>query len=245
VYYFSIASEYGNLFTSCQKAKRTLSKGSFECKQAAKSMWTLNSTMSQPRDSTAYVRVCNPITRKRSLSTSMLTHTKGDSITFPVAEAVYSNNVSVREVKPLKVAKQVDVTSIVRKQLDQVKNPGASRQKYYKIINLIANPQFLAACYVDIIGKEVNNAATCTPDWKGLVNKIILDGVAPYHELVKIAQKLKKGTFSPASKCEAGAVLPHNQIVQKALYAVLEAIYEPLFLPSCHGFMPLPAEGWW
>ena len=131
MYYFSIASEYGNLFTSCQKAKRTLSKGSFECKQAAKSMWTLNSTMSQPQDSTAYVRVCNPITRKRSLSTSMLTHTKGDSITSPVAEAVYSNNVPVREVKPLKVAKQVGVTSIVRKQLDQVKKPSASLQKYY------------------------------------------------------------------------------------------------------------------
>lgn len=138
MYYFSIASEYGNLFTSCQKTKRTLSKGSFECKQAAKSMWTLNSTMSQPWDSTAYVRVCNPITRKRSLSTSMLTHAKGDSITFPVADAVYSNKVSVREAKPLKVAKQVDVTSIVRKQLDQIKKPD---QKYYKIINLIANPQ--------------------------------------------------------------------------------------------------------
>lgn len=228
-------------------------------------MWTLNSIIAQPWDLTAYVRVCNPITRKRSLHTSVLTHMKGDSITSPVAEAVHSYNVPVREVKPLKVAKQVGVTSIVRKQLDQNKKlvaPSAP-QKYYKIINFIANPHFLAACYDEITGKQINNTArsnyvcsatlgrTSTTSYidqrvkrkrDGLVNKIPFGRSHP--ELVKIAQDLKKGTFSSASKSEAGAVLAHNQIIQKALYVVLEAIYEPLFLPSCHGFMPLPAEGW-
>lgn len=242
-YYFNIASKYGNLFTGCQKIKRTLNKnkGSFECKQAAKSMWTLNSIMVQPWDLTAYVRVCSPITRKRSLHTSVLTHMKGDSLSFPVAEAVYSYNVPVREVKPLEVAKQVGVTSIVRKHLDQKKK---QCQKYYKIINFIANPHFLAVCYEEITGKQINNTARCIPDRDGLVNKITFARSRSHRELVKIAQCLKKGTFSYASKSEAGAVLPHNEIVQKALYAVLEAIYEPLFLPSCHGFMPLPAEGW-
>jgi len=189
-------------------------------------MWTLNSTMRQPWDSTAYVRVCNPITRKRSFY-SVLTHMKGDSITYPVAEAIYSNNVLIREVKPLMVAKQVGVTNIMRKQLDQIKKPD---QKYYKIINLIANPRFLAVCYAGVIGKHINNTAT-------------LYEIASHHELVKIAQDLKKGTFSPTSKCE-GAVLPHNKIVQRALYILLETIFEPLFLPSCYGFIPLQAEGW-
>ena len=35
-----------------------------------------------------------------------------------------------------------------------------------------------------------------------------------------------------------GIGYPRDKIVQKALHAVLEAIFEPLFLPSSHGFRP-------
>jgi len=35
-----------------------------------------------------------------------------------------------------------------------------------------------------------------------------------------------------------GISSPRDKIVQKALHAVLEAIFEPLFLPSSHGFRP-------
>lgn len=35
-----------------------------------------------------------------------------------------------------------------------------------------------------------------------------------------------------------GVGSPREKIVQKALHAVLESIFEPLFLPSSHGFRP-------
>lgn len=201
MYYFSIASECGNLFTSCQKAKRTLFyKGSFECKQAAKSMWTLNSTMSQPRDSTAYVRVCNPITRKRSLHISMLNHMKGDSITSPDAEELYSNNVPVREVKPLKVAKPVGITIIVRKQLEtrEVKIPN---QKYYKIINLIAtdNLEFQGASISKIKfnpNRVVNHCKNSTRDTPRLI-KAPLSDILITLKKVGIVSQNKQQLFIP------------------------------------------------
>lgn len=66
-YYFSNASGDGNSFTSCQKAKRSLStKGSIEYKQADKTIRTLNITTVQPRDLTASTGNTFQDTRRRS-----------------------------------------------------------------------------------------------------------------------------------------------------------------------------------
>ena len=67
---------------------------------------------------------------------------------------------------------------------------------------------------------------------------------------MKTAEELKAGrhSFKPSRRVEIpkangktrplGVGSPRDIIVQKALHAILEAIFEPLFLPSSHGFRP-------
>lgn len=91
------------------------------------------------------------ILRRRSFHSSACT--KGNSIITPSVETIDNNNVSVSKVKPAKVAKQVGVTTIARKLLEQNKK---SEQKHYKIIEFISSPEFLVACYEEIKSKPGN-----------------------------------------------------------------------------------------
>jgi hypothetical protein len=50
------------------------------------------------------------------------------------------------------VAKRVGVTTIVK--LEQYKKPGAKAKKYYNLIDIIADPYFLVACYEEIADKK-------------------------------------------------------------------------------------------
>eukprot|EP00245_Coleochaete_scutata_P009481 TRINITY_DN3129_c0_g3_i2.p1 TRINITY_DN3129_c0_g3~~TRINITY_DN3129_c0_g3_i2.p1 ORF type:complete len:622 (+),score=-69.83 TRINITY_DN3129_c0_g3_i2:204-1868(+) len=82
------------------------------------------------------------------------------------------------------------------------------------------------------------------------INNETLDGIdRTWFE--NIAESLKKGQFefSPARRVQIpkpgktekrplGIASPREKIVQKALQVVLEAIWEPMFLDSSHGFRP-------
>uniref|UniRef100_UPI002238C465 reverse transcriptase domain-containing protein n=1 Tax=Ramaria cf. rubripermanens TaxID=2016387 RepID=UPI002238C465 len=239
-YYSRIAWWDGTNSPSCQKSRRSPQIGSsFKCKQATNTMQTLNTAVGQLRDLTASVEINNSTLRKRSFHSSIQSYTKGSSINSPSFETLDSNNKNpVSEVKPKKVAKRVGVTTIVKGKLEQLKK---SEQKYYKLLNIITDPYFLVACYEDISKKKGN----MTPGSDGYT----LDGLK-WEWFVETADMLKKGTFNfkPSRRIEIpksdgrtrplGIGSPRDKIVQKALHAILEAIYEPLFLPCSHGYRP-------
>lgn len=238
-YLYNNAKDYGNRFFSCHKVVHSLStKSPNGNKQAAKTIRTLNVTSAQPRDLTASITT-NVNMRRRSFHSSASTCTKGNSITSPRVETLDSNlEKPVNKVKPAKVAKRVGVTTMVRKLLEQNK---VAEQKYYKIMKIIADPKFLVACYDEIRSKQGNMT-------RG-IDETTLDGIN-YEWFEKTAEELWGGKFKfkPNRRVEIpkangksrplGVGSSRDKIVQKALHAVLEAIFEPLFLPSSHGFRP-------
>ena len=177
--------------------------------------------------------------REQSFHSSVTCNTKESSIDTPSFETLDSASLKpVRAVKPVKVAKRVGVTTIVMGKLEQYRKP---EQKYYNLIKLIADPYFLVACYEEIATKKGN----MTPGSEGYT----IEGLN-WEWFVKTSESLKSGifVFQPNRRVEIpkangqtrplGISSPRDKIVQKALHAVLEAIFEPKFLSSSHGFRP-------
>ena len=106
--------------------------------------------------------------RKRNFHSSVCIYAKGSSINPLTLETSDSNNNKpVSKVEPSKkVAKRVGVTTIVMQKLEQYRKP---EQKYYNLIDIIADPYFLVACYEEIAKKKSN----MTPGSDG----ITLDGL--------------------------------------------------------------------
>jgi group II intron reverse transcriptase/maturase len=109
-----------------------------------------------------------------------------------------------------------------------------------KIIHLISNPENLTAAYESIKSSSGN----MTPGSDGLT----LDGTS-FKLLQKISKDLKAGKFefSPVRRVYVpkrnknelrplAVVSPRDKIVQTAILKVLEAIFEPSFCNSSHGF---------
>ena len=177
--------------------------------------------------------------RRRSFHSSAFSCAKGNSITSPKVETLDNNlEKPTNKVKPSKVAKRVGVTTMVRKLLEQNKVAG---QKYYKIMKVIADPNFLVACYDEI--KSIPGNMT-----RG-VDRVTLDGIDyKWFDLVAMDLKSGKFNFKPNRRVEIpkangktrplGIGSPREKIVQKALHSVLEAIFEPQFLDTSHGFRP-------
>lgn len=101
--------------------------------------------------------------RKRNFHSSVCIYAKGSSINPLTLESSDSNNNKpVNKVEPRKkVAKRVGVTTIVMQKLEQYKKP---EQKYYNLIDIIADPYFLVACYEEIAKKKGN----ITPETEGI-----------------------------------------------------------------------------
>jgi group II intron reverse transcriptase/maturase len=234
-YCFSIAIGGGTNSISCRKAERYPYIGIY-CEQAAKTVRTLNTTRYQLRDSTASILFM----RKRSFHSSIYDlDTKGNSSISSPSEVIDSDfKKPATKVKPVKVAKRVGVTTIAMEKMKQVKK---ENQKYYDLLKILADPYFLVSCHEEISDKKGN----MTPGSDGYT----LDGIS-WDWFVKIADLIRKGHFSfqPSRRVEIpktdgrkrplGIGSPRDKIVQKGLHALLEGIYEPLFLSSSHGFRP-------
>lgn len=92
--------------------------------------------------------------RKRSFHSSVDLDTKGNSSKLSISKTIDNNlGNSSNKVKPVKVAKRVGVTTIVTKKLKQIKKKG---QKYYNLLNILADPYFLVSCYEEISKKKGN-----------------------------------------------------------------------------------------
>lgn len=175
--------------------------------------------------------------RRRSFHSSRVT--KENSCDSPILKAVDdSNSKPGKSVKPERVAKQLGATSIIRKVLEQ---RDTKEQKYYKLTELLADPLFLEKCYLELQGKPGNMTRGTDDETIDGINKEWFECTS---------EKLKSGKFKfrPNRRVEIlksngkprafGIGSPRDKIVQKGLHAILEAIYEPIFLSSSHGFRP-------
>ena len=241
-YISSIAFSNNRSGKGCQKARRYSSLGGSKLGQAAKTTWTLNGTNSQLRDSTASILLSSNLLRNRRFDSSrvtMIISTKGNRDNMSVSETL-DNNLKklVGDTKPLpkKAVKPNNVTTMVMEKLNY-----KNGDKFYKLLDILCDPFFLVACYEEIKGKK----GDMTPG----TDKYTIDRL-DWNWFVKTAGSLRKGTFNfssarridkPKAKGKTrplGISSPRDKIVQKALHAILEAIYEPLFLDHSHGFRP-------
>lgn len=230
--YFNSQSKIG-----CQKARRYSSIGGSKLGQATKTTRTLNGTNCQLRDSTASVLYLGLRKRNFHSSISLKANTKGNRDNTSESGTIDNHAEKlVGETKQQKAVKPSNVTTLVMKKLTH-----KNINKYFKLLEILSDPFFLVACYEEIKGKKGN----MTPG----SDKYTIDGL-DWNWFVKTAEALRKGTFkfSPARIIEIpkgnGKTRPlgigstRDKIVQKALHAILEAIYEPSFLDYSHGFRP-------
>lgn len=109
------------------------------------------------------------------------------------------------------------------------------------IYNMISNIDTLIYAYDNIKSKPGNMTPGVSPE--------TLDGISK-ETFAELSEKLKDESFqfSPSRrtlipKASGGTrpltiAPPRDKIVQEAIRLVLEAIYEPIFLDSSHGFRP-------
>lgn len=219
--------------------------------QAANSMWTLNVTNSQLRDPTA-----STCMRRRSLHSKLML--KGDSQNSLGTRTVDSNLQGEKErerVKPEWVTGRFGrvTTQIVQKFLEHFFRGELKGQKYYKLLEILSNPNFLGfpeKC------SELEEIRVNKPGNLKGTDKETFDGIN-WEWFIKIADFIKSGkfTFSPNRRIEiqsngAGQTRPletlgsprGDKIVKglpnKKNNAIQEAMFEPReeLLESRHGF---------
>lgn len=197
-----------------------------------------NANATQPRDLTAYGYNMY-LMRGRSFHSSN-SLTKGNSRKSSLLDIHGSNIKGADKLNLLEDSKSL--TSISSWAKTVVNNYIKGDGTYNGLINILSEPSFLQACYLEIKSKPGNMS-------KGSDN-IILDGINDKW-FVKTAGEIRSGKFdwSPArivmipkpGKKELrplSVASPRDKIVQKALAVVLEAIWEDSFSESSFGFRP-------
>jgi retron-type reverse transcriptase len=113
----------------------------------------------------------------------------------------------------------------------------------------IYRPLYKIICTTDILNIAYNKIKSNPGQMTPGVKPEILDGMS-LEVLQNISEKLKDESFqfSPARRVEipktSGGTRPliiaspRDKIVQEAMRLILEAIFEPTFLESSHGFRP-------
>lgn len=141
--------------------------------------------------------------------------------------------------RALKLISNANLRMVVMEKLNDYLD---KQNQYNGLIRLIADTDFLLYCYILIRGKtgkitpgsDKYTLDGLTLEWFQNVAKDILSGKFQFSPVrqVKIT-KAEKGKFR-----KLGVGSPREQIVQKALAILLEAIYEPQFLNCSYGFRP-------
>lgn len=188
----------------------------------------------------------NPmLLRGRSLHTrgraeKLLQDSKGDSLKQKIQDTkvLGVKTVSGKAPSVQKARKSDSFVTLVQKELLLCRD---KQGIYSGIINILKKPEFLVACYEEIKGKPGNMT-------RGHI-KGTLDGLS-WSWFEKVGESLIKGKFefSPARRVlipkangatrPLGINSPREKIIQKALAAILEQIWEPKFSSSSHGFRP-------
>lgn len=182
-----------------------------------------NRHISQPRDLTAYGynlyllrgrSFHSSVTAKES-SRKSSTQSKHDSD----LKDADSLNLAIGSDSPM------SVSSWTKKELNKYLN---NNGKYNGLINILANPLFLQACYLEIKSKPGNMS-------KGITDETLDDVNLKWFENIGSRIKSGKFTFSPSrrvmipkpGKSESRPLSvgnPREKIVQKALTVLMEAV---------------------
>nr|YP_010183843.1 hypothetical protein LI437_mgp26 [Coccidioides posadasii]QVG61966.1 hypothetical protein [Coccidioides posadasii] len=107
-----------------------------------------------------------------------------------------------------------------------------SRQVDRKLYKLMCDPDLLYLAYNNIKSKTGNMTPGIVPT--------TLDGMS-FEEFGKLSESLKNESFEFKPKGGSRPLTiapPRDKIVQEAMRIILNAIYEPTFLESSHGFRP-------
>ncbi len=196
--------------------------------QTAKSIWTLNGTNSQLRDRTASINM-----RRRSLHSKR--ELKGDSwnsLEPNVLDGSLQKKPGKSD-KPEWVSGRLGATTVVQRVLEQRE---LKTQKHYKLLDILSNPHFLEKCYAEIKSKPGNMTKGTYNESLDRINWIWFEKVAAEIKSGKFDFRAKEIPKNNGKKRPLGISSPRDKIVQKGLHAVLEAIFEPIFIESSHGF---------
>nr|WPM94723.1 hypothetical protein [Ceratocystis fimbriata] len=143
------------------------------------------------------------------------------------------------EVKRLStVAKTATANDgIVRAKLSECK----LGSKYYKLMDIIANKEFLINAYNSIRSNPGNMTRGADNETLDEINEKYFNDIAM--ELKTGKFKFRPGRVVLIPKKDGKfrtltIVSPRDKIIQKAITMVLQAIWEPLFHDSSHGFRP-------
>lgn len=179
--------------------------------------------------------------RGRSLHTSKVIFVKGDSQKSLSLISTISDIKDTDNLNSLKQSSKSTTSVSMRANLEINKYMRKNNQ-YNGLINIIADPTFLWACYDSIKSKPGNMTRGITSE--------TLDGIKEKW-FQKVSQDLKSGkfVFKPARRVmipkpgktenrPLGIGNPRDKIIQKALAIILEAIWEKEFLESSYGFRP-------
>ena len=196
-----------------------------------------NTYTSQPRDLTAYEYNLY-LMRGQSFHNSV--NAKGSSRKSSTRN---EHDFNVKDLESLNLEKDsaspLSVNSWIKAELDNYMNKSGM---YNGIINILANPLFLQACYLEIKGKPGNMS-------KGVTTET-LDGIN-LEWFESIAKEIKTGkfNFSPTRRVmipkpgkkelrPLSVGNPREKIVQKALTMLMETIWDEKFSDNSYGFRP-------
>jgi group II intron reverse transcriptase/maturase len=137
----------------------------------------------------------------------------------------------------------LDLTMDVIQELEHLKKLAEedSTRRFNRLYRLLRQPGFLALAREKI----ANNKGAYTPGVDGLVVKDITP-----KRLMQLSRELAAGTYQPQPVLRRyipkrngklrplGLPTSRDKVVQAGIARILEAVYEPLFRPSSHGFRP-------
>ena len=239
-YIVSIADHNNQSMISSREAHRHPHIGSRnEVEQVTKFTEAINRNSRRPRDLTAYVRGTSG---DGVTHTSLIVGAKGYSTNALASNKTSGSKKSKgRKTKDKAKARPVRPTlaSVVFPKLDKSRTYDG---KYNNLIHMISDTNFMIACYNEIKGNPGNMTPGSTQEtldglnlkWFQNVGRDIGEGKFNFSPArrkdISKRNSTKKRTLTIAS--------PREKIVQKALQVVMEAIWEPEFTESSHGFRP-------
>lgn len=137
----------------------------------------------------------------------------------------------------------LDLVNAIQHELEHVRKlaTASPEKRFDKLYRLVCQMSTLSQAWQDIRGNQGSRTAGVDGETRDNVDNLTL---------VKLREALQAGTYQPKPLRRVyipkknGKLRPlgiptiQDRLVQRAVAMVLEALYEPIFLPCSHGFRP-------